>query len=143
MFCLGPGLLAVLALRTRCVALVVSDFLDPFDSYAPALRQLMARHRVILVDVAAPLDRAFPTGHWWEINAISTLRREGPWHLEEHTLPRELSREATLAWNAARQSDLRRLRHLARLGGAAFLSIPSGSARDYYLRALLCLKQLM
>lgn len=112
-----PALSQALALtntyRHRGIVVLASDFLDEFASYSSALGQVAARHRVVLLDLAAPADRAFPVPGWLDVEATRVPVREGARHLEEGTAPRLLDRRGVERWNRERTSDHRALTGLA------------------------------
>ncbi len=134
-FLLAAGLKLSLARRRRGIVVVVSDFLDPFDSYAGPLTQVMALHQVVLVDVATHHDRNYPVGRWYDILALGGTSREGARHLENGTRERSLAREEIEKWNANRQADRRNLETLARRHNVHIVPAIGLSFRKCYLRA--------
>lgn len=112
-FTMRQALALVSTYRHRGIVILASDFLDPLEGYHAALAQVAARNRVVLVDLAAPEDRALPVPGWLDVEATRVPLREGARHLETGTAPRLVDAAGIVSWNRARQADLRRLRSLA------------------------------
>ena len=96
------------------VMILISDFLDPVESYSGKLKQLARTHRIILVDVATPLDRSFPIAKRWEINAQSLPLWEGARHLEKQPHPLAVSARTAREWNSEQAANLEQLTDLER-----------------------------
>jgi hypothetical protein len=72
--------------RTPCVVVVLSDFLDPLSTYETALGELALRHQVLLVDLAARNEL-----HWPDPGGLGNLRsRETGRHVELGTVDRPI-----------------------------------------------------
>jgi len=119
-FALGDALSVPLRLKVRSDVVVISDFLDPLSpgpeapdarSYFEPLAETLARHNVLLVDIARPgVDRDVRAPrHWIDVNQVQNDHREGARHLEQGLSGRWNTRAAVRAWNAARDADRRRL----------------------------------
>jgi hypothetical protein len=120
---LSSGLEAALEVRARSVVVVVSDFLDPVSQYRLLLLEVMARHHVVLIDVANWWEAAFPVpGAFWQgkrwlddrnqIDAVSW--RDAARRVEDGTRPQPLRADAIVAWNKeikARRHELGQIAH--------------------------------
>jgi len=139
-FLLQAALNCVLAVRSPSVLVVISDFLDPFDRYKRSLAEVMARHRVLLVDVCP--GRILPEPTWAEYDVVSVRLREGPWHAEEGTQARFLTRQEVQNWNRERRNDEAGLRRLCRRFSARSERFAMLNYRDGYMQALQWLSSL-
>ncbi len=135
-FLMKGGLNLALTYRNRGVVIVVSDFLDPLSQYRAVLAQVMARHRVVLVDVASQRDRDFPVPDWRDAETRRIPFRDGARHAEEGTEPMILTRNEIKAWNEERQADRDRLEALARQFNADLVSCRNESYRQCYSKAI-------
>jgi len=135
-FLLRGGLNLALTHRNRGVIVVVSDFLDPLEEYQSSLTQVMARHRVVLVDVATEQDRGFPVPGWRDVEAHRMPCREGARHVEQGTQPRLLDRATIDNWNQKRQVDRARLEILTRRFNADLVVCRDETYRACYSNAV-------
>src|SRR5262249_5906997 len=126
-FSLAAGLGAVRSVGVRSIVAVFSDFLDPLGPaerppgtprYTNTLAALMARHDVLLVDVASPDDLSFPEPGPFNREGRRVPSGEGARHLEWGTEPRPIPRAEVRDWNARRKADREELARVVRaLGG--------------------------
>jgi len=111
-FALGKALGVPLRRRVRNDVVIISDFLDPLaPGYFHRLAGTLARHQVLLVDIARPgvdLNVRLPRP-WIDVNQVQSERREGARHLEQEVTASWTTRAAVRSWNAARSADRRRL----------------------------------
>jgi hypothetical protein len=131
-FSLAAGLATVRSVGVRSVIAVISDFLDPLGQderppkspkYTHALADLMARHDVLLVDVASPDDLKFPEPGLFNRESRRLDSREWARHLEWGTEPRPLSRAEVRDWNTRRKSDREELTRVVRAVGGRLENI--------------------
>jgi hypothetical protein len=139
---LREGLAAVRELHTRCIVVVISDFLDDLELYRAALTDLLARRQVVLVDVATKEDREFPPWKLWAVYDRRKFLRAGARHPEDGTEARCLPQAELLAWNTKRKADHRNLVALAKAAGAPFLPMPQGTFQSYCVKAMACLQRI-
>lgn len=111
--------------RGKGLVVIVSDFLEPFASWRGVLLEVMARHRVLLLDVSAELDVRWP-----ETAVNPDLVLEGARHLEDAIFERDNRLADIRAWNEAARTNLAAIDGLIRgravrqvLRGHSFVSI--------------------
>ncbi len=111
----------------RGVVVIVSDFLEPVESYRGLLLEALSRHKVLLLDIAALQDTAFHPPA--DIRANEPML-EGARHLEDGLGWRENREFHAQQWNAAVASNFRKLDAVSkgrarreRLTGRSFLDI--------------------
>ncbi len=135
-FLLRAGLNLALAVRHRSVVVVLSDFLDPLDDYLATLAQALARHYVVLVDLATDHDREFPLPGIFDFGATRTRCRDGARHLEDGTEERILDPDTIAVWNRARQADRTRLGSLVQRFNGRFTRCRNQSYETCFAQAL-------
>jgi hypothetical protein len=133
-FSLRWGLESALDVRTRSVIVVISDFLDPWahpnDGYREHLLEAMARHHVVLVDVASARDIHWPPPvRLWSCRPLEYLRsrqdteqqsREAVRHLEKGTELDHIAPAAIRQWNQRATECRMHLKDTASRCGAGF-----------------------
>ena len=135
-FLLRSGCRMALTHRNRGVVVIVSDFLDPLEDYESEVVQVIGRHRVILVDVAAERDRNFPLPGWRDVEARRVPCREGARHLEEGTEPITLDAHKIRAWNVQRQAERARLESVVRRLNGQFVTCKGETYQQCYAKAI-------
>lgn len=109
---LGEGLeMMAAAHRKRGLRVVVSDFLDPADSWEPPLRRLAARHQVLAVEVVDPRELELPDVGFVTLTDPETGRSRGV-HLSRGLRERYAEAAAEQRWE---------IRTALRRAGAAHL----------------------
>ncbi|GLW20972.1 MULTISPECIES: DUF58 domain-containing protein [Microbispora] len=109
---LGEGLeMMAAAHRKRGLRVVVSDFLDPADSWEPPLRRLAARHQVLAVEVVDPRELELPDVGFVTLTDPETGRSRGV-HLSRGIRERYAEAAAEQRWE---------IRTALRRAGAAHL----------------------
>ncbi|WP_182886946.1 DUF58 domain-containing protein [Microbispora sp. H10885] len=95
---LGEGLeMMAAAHRKRGLRVVVSDFLDPADSWEPPLRRLAARHQVLAVEVVDPRELELPDVGFVTLTDPETGRSRGV-HLSRGIRERYAEAAAEQRW---------------------------------------------
>lgn len=90
--------------RGKGVVIIISDFLEGHESFRNALQEVMARHKVVLLDVASPRDRSFP-----ESEAGPDLFTFGARHLEDGLFERANTSYHIKEWNAKVRANSARI----------------------------------
>lgn len=150
-FSLAAGLTAAIERRSRGLVVVASDFLDPLNDdeaietatpYTRPLATLLAHHRVILADLAAPEDLAFPMPARFDFNARRVPVREGARHVELGCAPRVVCRHEIARWNERRAADRAQLEGLVRTRGGRWLPAWGLDARQCHSAAIRLLQRM-
>lgn len=135
-FLLGKTLKWILDIRKQCHVVIVSDFLDELKFYEKELLELIARHNVVVLDVAFPFDYEFPFPPSYMVEFSRIYWRDWARHLEEGTTPRLLKRAKVKKWNEERQQDRNKLKTLCRRCSTPLYSLSNDSFLQCYQKAL-------
>ncbi len=122
--------------RGRGLVVIVSDFLEPVASWRGVLLEVMARHRVLLLDVGTDLDR-----HWPEDAVNPNPVLEGARHLEDGVFSRSNRLADIREWNDEVSANHTGIDRIIR-GRAARHRLCGASIRSIYRRVCAAVRQL-
>ena len=129
-FSLRRGCAAAVSVPAPAVITIFSDFLDPLKAAAPTvdegyedpLRQLLARHQVILIDVSSEEDNSFPEPGRWDFEARRLPCMVGARRIELGMEPRYLTKSLIDSWKNERKEEQSQLKKLIKMGRGQILS---------------------
>lgn len=120
--CLKSGLAELVGAKKSLVA-IISDFLEPIDSYSSELDSLKSKHYLLLLDIAAPEDRCYPLPQSSDFYYENMPRWEGARDIEQYQLElRKNTKQKIEKWN---QIQLYNYNHLTTITQRNKINIPN------------------